>query len=745
MPDTQPQSPGSRDEPGPAPPRDERGLSGIKALEHMARQVSAYNRSLIEASLDPLVTIGPDGTITDVNAATEQATGRPRQQLIGTDFADYFTEPDRARQGYQQVFREGAVRDYALEIRRSDGHITPVLYNAAVYRDEAGQVVGVFAAARDISERKRAERARQESETAFRLLADSVPQLVWMCRPDGLNIYFNQRWVEYTGLTLEECYGRGWDTPFHPEDKQPAWDAWNRAVATGGDYRIECRLRAADGCYRWFLIKGVPLRDSRGAILKWFGTCTDIDDLKRAEQEVRSLNTELEQRVSERTAAVQRQAALIAAINAAQSEFISSASGRISFDSVLEKLLRLTDSEYGFIDELLCTPDGQMVLSARAITNIAWNDASRKMYDQFINGTLNFTNLKSLYGAVMTSGKPVIANDAPNDPRRTGVPPGHPALRAFLGLPLISSAKEFVGVIGLANRPGGYGEEIITYLEPLVVACANLFAAIRSDDRRKKAERDLRLANEMLDLRVEERTRELAGANRALAASNADLEQFAYVASHDLQEPLRMISSYVELLAQRYQGHLDEKADKFIHYIVDGATRMQTLINDLLTFSRVTTRAKPFTLTSAEAALADVLTNLGRTIAEKEATVTHDPLPDVMADPSQFEQVLQNLIGNGLKFCQQKPRVHVRAERRGGEWVFAVRDNGIGIAPEHVGRLFVIFQRLHTRADYPGTGIGLAVCKKVVERHGGRIWVESQPGQGSTFFFTIPACGDTTP
>ncbi len=154
----------------------------------------------------------------------------------------------------------------------------------------------------DVTDRKRAERALLESEKEFRTLAELVPQLVWMCTPDGLNIYFNQRWVDYTGLTLEESYGKGWNTPFHPDDKQAAWNAWNHAVATGETYRIECRLRAADGSYRWFLMRGVPLCDATGSIIKWFGTCTDIDDLKRAQEELHLSKEKLEQRVQERTA-----------------------------------------------------------------------------------------------------------------------------------------------------------------------------------------------------------------------------------------------------------------------------------------------------------------------------------------------------------------------------------------------------------------------------------------------------------
>jgi PAS domain S-box-containing protein len=279
-----------------------RDITERKRAEEQLRRSSLYARSLIEASLDPLVTISREGKITDVNEATEKVTGASREKLIGSDFSDYFTDPESARRAYEHVFAQGAVQDYPLAIRSAVGKVTDVLYNASVFRNESGEVEGVFAAARDITERKRAEAELQESETKFRMLAELAPQLVWMCTPDGLNVYFNQRWVEYTGQTLEESYGRGWNTPFHADDKQAAWAAWNHAVATGETYRIESRLRAADGSYRWFLMRGVPLRDASGSIVKWFGTCTDIDDLKRAEAELSRLNAELDERVRRRTA-----------------------------------------------------------------------------------------------------------------------------------------------------------------------------------------------------------------------------------------------------------------------------------------------------------------------------------------------------------------------------------------------------------------------------------------------------------
>jgi signal transduction histidine kinase len=272
-----------------------------------------------------------------------------------------------------------------------------------------------------------------------------------------------------------------------------------------------------------------------------------------------------------------------------------------------------------------------------------------------------------------------------------------------------------------------------TYPTPWIFELRELVTAFHRMAKQLRERKDaLQRVNEDLELRVRERTAELQ-------RSNEDLQQFANVASHDLQEPLRMVASYVGLLAQKYQNKLDDNAREYIHFAIDGSVRMQKLIRGLLEYSRVGRMEKPFDRVDCESVFRQVLDNLTVNRTETRAVITHDPLPEVLGDEMQLMQVFQNLVENALKFRgTDAPRIHLEVQSHNSDWVFAVHDNGIGIDPVYFNRLFVIFQRLHTRRRYPGNGIGLAICKRIVEHHGGRMWVESIPGQGSTFFFTLP-------
>jgi signal transduction histidine kinase len=264
---------------------------------------------------------------------------------------------------------------------------------------------------------------------------------------------------------------------------------------------------------------------------------------------------------------------------------------------------------------------------------------------------------------------------------------------------------------------------------------ARLPESVRRALQEKQLRDEHRLAQEQLAMKVQE-----------LARSNSELEQFAYAASHDLQEPLRMVASYTQLLSERYRGKLDAQADKYIQYAMSGAIRMQTLIRDLLAISRVGRPGTGRERTDCNAAVKDALESLRAAIHTNRATVVHQFMPTVMANAAQLRQVFQNLVANALKFHgPAAPEIQIEALCQGEEWTFSVKDNGIGIAPEDAVNIFIVFHRLHSRVEYEGNGIGLAICKKIIEQHGGRIWVDSHEGPGATFRFTLPAAIEPAP
>jgi PAS domain S-box-containing protein len=763
-----------------------------------------------------------------------------------------------------------------------------------------GTILGVFIAAgagwavrRDAAARDLAEEALREGETRFSTLADNISQLAWMADEKGSIFWYNDRWFDYTGTTLAEMAGWGWQKVHHPDHVQRVVEKIKHCFQTGEAWEDTFPLRGRDGNYRMFLSQAVPIRDAQGKILRWFGTNTDISESKesgakyrglleaapdamvvvnaggeivllnvRAEKEFGYSRDELigqpvkniipegfaERLIADGTRSAAEALAqqigtgieligrrkdgsmfpieiMLSPLESPEGILVTAAIRDISVRKGAEKHLTQMESRYRGLLE--AAPDAMVVVNAggeivllnvraekrfgyrrdellgQKISNIipagfaerliadGTRSAAEALAQQIGTGIelvarrkdgrefpieIMLSPLESPEGILVTAAirdisvrKVAEEHLAQMEGRYRGLLEAAPDAMVVVNaggdivLLNVQAEKQFgyrrdelLGQKMSNIIPAGFAERLIadalrsaedaldqqigTGIEltarrkdgtqfPIEIMLSPLespegvlvTAAIRDISTRKKAEANLLR-------KIEE-----------LARSNEELGQFAYIASHDLQEPLRMVASYTQLLSRRYKGKLDPEADEFIDFAVDGANRMQRLIQDLLAFSRVGTKGKDLRETSSQEALRLALRNLRSAITESHAVVTQDSMPSVMADEIQLTQLFQNLIGNAIKYQNAGvPRVHISAAKNGeGKWVFSVKDNGLGIAPQYFEKIFGMFQRLHKREEFAGTGIGLAICKKIAERHGTSISVESEPGQGATFRFAL--------
>ncbi len=357
-----------------------------------------------------------------------------------------------------------------------------------------------------------------------------------------------------------------------------------------------------------------------------------------------------------------------------------------------------------------------------------------QFYNQAVEG-LKIGPATGSCGTAAHTGRRVIVPDIRNHPNWAAYQAivEQLDLRACWSEPIVSLEATVLGTFAMYFREP---REPVRLELDIIEISAQLAAVAIKHDRTKKLLSDM---NASLERRVASRTQALAEANQELVRSNDELRQFAYIASHDLQEPLRMVTNFGQLLQRSMPDDTDAESNEWLGYVVEGGQRMQSLIRDLLEYSEIGYQSRPFQSVKLERVVQLVLSNLRASVQDTQAEITYDELPTVVGDKPQFAQLLQNLISNAIKFHDKPPpKIHLAAELQDGEWLISVRDRGIGIAPEFYSRIFEFFRRLHNRDRFPGTGIGLAICKRVVERHGGRIWVESTPGEGSTFFFTLP-------
>ncbi len=622
--------------------RDDKGkVLGVFAAARditAQKQASQYARSLIEASLDPLVTISPEGKITDVNEASVQATGVSREKLIGTDFSDYFTEPEKAREGYQQVFSQGFVRDYPLAIRHVSGKVTDVLYNASLYRDEKGNVLGVFAAARDITERKRAEeRQRAASAYARSLIEASLDPLVTIS-PDGKITDVNQGTELITGIPRQRLIGKDFSDYFTEPDK--AREGYQRVFSQGYVRDYPLAIRHVIGKITDVLYNASVYKDDRGNVLGVFAAARDITQQKMAQE-------------------LQRASSLYA---------------RSLIEASLDPLVTIS-------------PEGK-------ITDV--NDASVEVTgiarDQLI-GT-DFSDYFTEPEKAREGYKKVLSE-------------------GFIRDYLLSIRHTSGKITDVLYNAGVYRDEKAKVL--------GVFAAARDITERKRFEQSLQKANQMKS-------------------------EFLSNMSHELRTPLNGIIGFSEFLVDEKPGSLNAKQKEYLGDILNSGQHLLQLINDVLDLAKVEAGKVELIIEefSLKKAIGEVSSIVSPMVKKKNLNLKVDVEKDIDAvklDQQKVKQILYNLLSNAAKFTDENGKIEVSASSLNTNLVrLQVRDSGIGIRREDLAKLFIEFQQLDAGADrrYQGTGLGLALTKRIVELLNGTIDVESEPGKGTTFTVILP-------
>jgi PAS domain S-box-containing protein len=758
----------------------------VTASAHLAQSEARY-RGLLEAAPDAMVVVNQAGAIVLLNVQAEKQFGYRRDELLGQQVTNIiphgFAErliADGTRSAAEALAQQIGTGIELLG-RRKEGGEFPIELMLSPLQSADG--ILITAAIRDISmrrdaenhltrmeERRRsAEDALRESEERYRLLVDGVrDHAVFMMDPRGVVVTWNAGAQRIKGYGAEEILNSSFARFFTDEDREQGRPAeLLRLSVKNGRHEEQCIRVRKDGSRFLANVAITTLRDAAGNLRGFSEFSRDLSESKESAEKYRGL---LE--AAPDAMVVVNQAGAIVLLNLRaetqfgyfRDELVGQQVSNIIPEGFSERLIadgartaaevlaqqigtgieltarRKDGSEFPI--ELMLSPleNAEGILVTAAIRDISVRKAAATHLQQMegrYRGLLEAAPDPVVL--VNQAGEIVIVNrqtekifgyqrdELVGSSARTLIPVG--CVERIRATTLRDDDGNFAdqsttGVELEGRRKDGSRFPIEAMLSPVTTTDEGVLLAVAIRDASARKEFEAKLLRTVDELR----------------RSNEELGQFAYIASHDLQEPLRMVASYTQLLSKRYAGKLDKDADEFIAFAVDGANRMQRLIQDLLTYSRIGTQGKDLQPTSSEVALQQAVANLGGTIEDHNAEVTHDALPSVLADEGQLVQLFQNLLGNAIKYQGKGvPHIHVSAvEQSDAKWSFSVRDDGIGIEPQYFERIFGMFQRLHRREEFEGTGIGLAICKKIVERHGGTISVDSSLGHGSTFNFVLP-------
>ncbi len=750
-------------------PVEQAELPELKRAREALEDSESRLAGIIESAMNAILSADAQQKIVMFNPAAEKmfrmaaadALGRDLSELIPARFRSAHANQVRAFGETNQTRRHVGGLD-CIYCLRADGTEFPA--EISISQTEVNGRKLFTAIVCDISERKKAEEALRLSEHCLRALVNASSDVIYRMSAD----WSEMRQLDGRGFIADtEAPSEDWlQTYIHPDDQALVTQTIQHSILNKSVFELEHRVRRTGGSLGWTLSRAVPSLDADGEILDWIGMASDVTRRKCAEEELRENHARLKKVLEVETVGVLFWDLTTGCLIDANDTFLNLMGYNRS------------DVEAGELSWQKLTPPEYLEVSRAELRKFATTgrvgpyekeyfhkDGTRQWF-VFAGSSLGGNSCVEFCVDISDRKRAQAALQESEQRLRLFIEYAPAALAMFdREMRYLQASRRWRADYGLGGRDltGLCHYEVFPEVSERWKEVHRRGLAgevLRSEsDRFERADGSVqwikweirpwyeiggRIGGIVIFAEdITERKRaeeELSRKAEDLARSNQDLEQFAYVASHDLQEPLRMVSAYTQLLEERYRGQLDASADQYIGYAVEGATRMQALIQDLLAFSRVGRRGKERQTVDCRGVIAEAAQNLKAAIGEAGAVLSYGQLPMVFADRSQMVQLFQNLISNAIKFRgERSPAISVSAEQRLNGWVFAVADNGIGMAGQHCERIFEIFHRLHSRAEYPGNGIGLSICKKIVAQHGGRIWAESEVGKGSTFKFVLPA------